>query len=320
MDTSTAPQSGKKWLAVAVSGPRMLAEPVAAILVRLSGNGVEVDDADKEQDRAVVTGYFVLEDRDDRSEQTKLEIRRQLETIRRELDELQLFSEDDPPTITYRVIEDEDWSASWKRFFKPFEIIPGLIIKPSWEDYPHKPGRHTLELDPGMAFGTGQHAPTKMALSLLHSVLPTRRPGSVLDVGCGTGILGMAAALFGAIKVICIDNDPEAVRVAIENVSRNHLDHVVQVGHTPLDQIVGPFGVICANIVYDVLMDMVGDFDRLLTGNGRLVVSGILKGDQEHRLKKVYAKRGFKPLATQYQGDWAALLFGRRAVVTSILI
>ncbi len=309
-----------RWLSVSVTVPRMLAEPVAGILIRRSGQGVELDETGDDRDKTMIIGYFPMEETGPEDELPKGYIEKQLTAIRRDLDELQLFSEDDPPVINYRVFEDEDWSATWKRFFKPFEIIPGLIIKPSWEHYPHKPGLHILELDPGMAFGTGQHVSTRMALTLLHTVFPLRPPGTVLDVGCGTGILGMAAAVFGAVRVICIDNDATAVSVAIDNVNKNRLGHIVQVGHTPLVDISGPFGVICANIVHDVLEKMAADFERLLAGNGRLIVSGILRGEQESNLKRVYRRWGFKPLATQYKGEWAAMLFGRRAVVTSILL
>lgn len=316
MTTKSAPEPRKKWLRVSVTSPKILMEPVAGILTRLSGRGVEIDDREEKDKKSTVIGYFSLDSEDDSTDANAGKIFNHLDRIKKECEELTLLSESGSPEIASEIIVEEDWSNQWKDFFRPFEIIPGLVIKPSWAEYRPKKGRRVIEMDPGMAFGTGHHPSTRMALSLLHSVFPDKTPGRVLDVGTGTGILAMAAAVFGSERVICLDNDPDAVAVAIGNIHRNRFDHIIQVGNTPLADLKGSFDLICANIVLDVLVDMARDFDRLLNADGRLILAGILKGDQEKNLREIYGKLQYRLLLTKYDGEWAALLFEKRIVST----
>ncbi len=205
-------------------------------------------------------------------------------------------------------MEDEDWSTSWQQFFKPFAIIPGLVIKPSWESYEPKPDEQVIEMDPGMAFGTGQHASTRLALGLIHDCFQKNPPKNVLDVGTGTGILAMAAVLFGAEQVVAIDNDLEAVRVATENIANNNLQYKINTSATELADIRGSFGLICANIVHDVLVDMAPAISRLLSPGGRLVMAGILRGNQEKSISNIYRQLNINLLTTAYEDEWASLL------------
>ncbi len=121
------------------------------------------------------------------------------------------------------MIDEEDWGKNWKDHFKPFTIVPGLVIAPTWEEYQPAAGEAVITMDPGMAFGTGHHATTSLSLELIRRTLVENGGQRLLDVGTGTGILGMAALLFGAKDVLGLDNDPEAVSAAEENVRRNSL-------------------------------------------------------------------------------------------------
>jgi ribosomal protein L11 methyltransferase len=166
-------------------------------------------------------------------------------------------------------------------------------------------------MDPGMAFGTGHHATTSLSLDLLRQIIANndKKDLSVLDVGCGTGILGMGAALFGATKVLGIDNDPEAVRVATGNVALNKCDSVMDVSITALTELTQPFDCIVANIIHDVLITMIGDFKRLIVPNGSLVLSGILQGYQERNIIEQFEKSVFSLIKNRKQGEWVALYF-----------
>jgi ribosomal protein L11 methyltransferase len=212
------------------------------------------------------------------------------------------------PEITSSIILEEDWSNTWKKHFKPFAIIPGLVIKPTWEEYRAAKDEKVIELDPGMAFGTGHHATTTLCLELLHAVLAESNAAIVLDVGTGTGILGMAAALFGAGKVVGIDNDPVAIAAASENVSRNGLADKMSVVLTPLSILQQPFSLIVANILHDVLLEMADDFVRLLVDKGDLILSGILTGNQVDNIIYHFVDRGFSLISHQQKKEWSALL------------
>ncbi|MDH4319410.1 MAG: 50S ribosomal protein L11 methyltransferase, partial [Desulfobulbaceae bacterium] len=174
-------------------------------------------------------------------------------------------------------------------------------------------GEKIIEIDPGMAFGTGQHASTKMALDLIRQVFEEGLPVSrAADIGTGTGILAMGAALFGAGEVMATDNDPEATEAAAANVAANRLDGIITVSDRDLDELNPPFELICANIIHDVLVEMAPTFvNNLLAPTGRVVLAGILSGEQEKNIIKVYTALGLRLLRVQHQEEWAAMLLGR---------
>jgi ribosomal protein L11 methyltransferase len=214
------------------------------------------------------------------------------------------------PEITSSIIQEEDWGNTWKKHFRPFAIIPGLVIKPTWEEYVAGKDEQVIELDPGMVFGTGHHATTALCLELLHTILIDRSTtASVLDVGTGTGILGMAAALFGAGRVVGIDNDPEAVAAAFENINRNGLADRMTVVSTPLSILQEPFSIIVANILHDVLLDMANDLRRILVDDGDLILSGILTEKQGENIIDHFVGRGFSLISHRKKNEWSALLF-----------
>jgi len=290
--------AGKKWLKLSLQTPARLVESVSDMLGVLSGSGVEI--SPETESGSLISGFFPVESGADEAETVG--------SVRRVVGELfQLFALP-IPEIKTEIIDDQDWATSWKRFFTPVEIVPGLIIKPSWEDYRPQGNEKVIEMDPGQAFGTGQHESTQMALSLLTSCLSRNQVGRVLDVGTGTGILAMAAALFGANSVVAVDNDPEAVRVAGENVTCNGLAGKVTVSGTALADVQGPFSCILANIVHDVLVEMAPQLKALLSPGGRVILAGILSGEQEENIIQTYAELGLQQQAGEHDGEWAALL------------
>jgi ribosomal protein L11 methyltransferase len=225
------------------------------------------------------------------------------------LGELAAIFQVEEPKISWELIEDQDWSNSWKVHFKPFSITEGLVIAPTWEEYRATANEQIIVMDPGMAFGTGHHATTSLSLDFIRQILATDKNQRVLDVGTGTGILGMGAALFGAVRVLGIDNDPEAVRAATENVRLNQLDSIMKVSLAPLQQIDGRFDLIVANIIHDVLITMTDAFSTLLVQGGNLVLSGILHGEQEKNIIGVFTECGFTLAEKKQQEEWAALHF-----------
>ncbi len=287
-----------KWLKVSLDCPEIILEAVVDLVGVLSGSGVE--QAPTRNGQSIVNGFFRL---DQETEQDDV-----LQRLDNELHELFALYQLTPPQPDCSLMVDEDWATSWQQFFTPFALIPGLVIKPSWEEYTPAVDEQVIEMDPGMAFGTGQHASTKLALAQIRSCFNAHPVKTVLDVGTGTGILAMGAALFGAEQIIAIDNDPEAVRVAQENIAHNQLAEKVTVSGDDLLQISGQYDLICANIIHDVLVGMAPNIVQLLADKGSVVLAGILQGKQEENITDIYQGLGLTLKKALYEDEWVSLL------------
>ena len=208
-------------------------------------------------------------------------------------------------------VPDEDWGEGWKRHFLPIDV--GRVrVRPSWIDEPPPPGAVEVVLDPGMAFGTGNHPTTALCLAALSDML-ARRPGaSVLDVGTGSGILAIAARRLGARRVAANDDDPKAVEVARENALRNGA--AVEVTLAPLDAVEGVFDVVVANIFANTLVELAPAIAARLAPGGVVLLSGIL-ASQEAEVRDAYRAQGLQPLPScdRREGEWSLLALERRA-------
>lgn len=224
-------------------------------------------------------------------------------------------------TLEASIRTDDDWRDSWKKFYAPMVLGDhSLLLRPSW--IPRRPGDPTLELvlDPGRAFGTGQHETTRLCLDRLAALASARKatPASVLDLGCGSGILGLAAArLFpGVRRLTLVDNDPEATETAIENAELNGfaIDGApVEVVTGTLDDIEGSFDLIVANIRPSVLLPIAPALVGRLRPGGLLLLSGILAEEGEE-VAAAYAETGLTRLDDGAQGEWVALAFAASTV------
>ena len=275
----------------------------------MSGSGVEIHPLNAD-DRQEVTGFFVLNEIATESD-VELAADQVLAHVTGELEKLYAIYNHILTEPETKILEDQDWETSWQQFFSTTEIVPGLVIKPSWEEFSPSANQQVIKMDPGMAFGTGQHASTRLALSLISSCFDTNhdsKPSRVLDVGTGTGILAMAAAVYGADQIMAIDNDPEAVTVASHNVNVNHFDWNVGISTRPLDDLEGPYDLICANIIHDVLVDMAPTITRLAAQNSHIILAGILNGKQEENIATVYQDNGMHLVRAEHDDEWAALL------------
>jgi ribosomal protein L11 methyltransferase len=295
-------EQGRQWLKISITTDPALTDAIEDFMVGITGAGVELS-VDQPENKALINAWF------DKGQTDQAEIDLILSQLSNYLQELAEIFELAVPTIETSFIEDEDWSATWKAHFKPFAIIPDLIIAPSWEPYEPLENEKVIVMDPGMAFGTGHHATTCLSLQLLQEALAGKANSNVLDVGTGTGILGMAAALFGASRVMAIDNDPLAVTATEENIARNQLQEVMETAITPLASLPTPFSLVIANIVHDVLLELAPDLDRLTEQDGQLLLSGILQGQQVSTIISCFAQLGFSLKRQEEKKEWAALLF-----------
>jgi ribosomal protein L11 methyltransferase len=206
-----------------------------------------------------------------------------------------------------RRLREEDWRDSWKRYFKPQRFGRRLLVKPSWAAYEVAADDTVIEIDPGMAFGTGQHPTTAMCLRALEERL---RPGeSVLDLGTGSGILAVAAAKLGAARVLALDIDPQALKAARENAERNGVQSVVDARERTLPEGVGGerFDVVLANISGQTIERLAGALAAALKEGGTLVVSGFLE-DARDGLARVLGEAGLQVERVDSEGVWRSIM------------
>ncbi len=292
----------RRWQRVMVEVSADLVDAAADLLVGFSGSGVEIAPAPPAVDggaRERVIGYL---DADAAAGGQEARLLRELKAL-----ESRAGSPGDVTLCSEQLLE-EDWGAGWKEHFHPFHVAPRLVIRPSWEPYEPQTGEAVIEMDPGMAFGTGLHASTRLALGFIEEICAGAPPARALDIGTGTGILAMAAALRGARAVIAIDNDPDAVAAARENIARNDLLAHVTVDNRELSAIDGPFDLIAANITADVLLPLAPLMDGRLSPSGALVLAGLLAGEQTREVRAAYEGLGLLCAAERSGGEWSALL------------
>ena len=221
--------------------------------------------------------------------------------IRSRLNELQIDAE-----VTRTGVKEEDWADSWKQYYKPIHTGDRLVIVPVWETYDPTPDEITVLMDPGMAFGTGTHETTRLCAALLEQYVT---PGcTMLDVGCGSGILAICAAKLGAEKCFACDIDPQAVKVAVENTVLNDTPNVKCAVSDLLKQtekVEGGYQVAAANIVADVIIRLAPDIGEYLADDGVLIVSGIIIERAEETVAALQ-DAGFHVIDDRRENGWYA--------------
>jgi len=210
-----------------------------------------------------------------------------------------------------REIPNEDWGESWKLLYHPLRAGKHLVIKPSWESFDPLPGDHVIELDPGMAFGSGYHDTTVLCLSLLEKYL---RPGdTVIDVGTGSGILSLGAAFSGAGDILAIDIDPDAVRVAKENVAHHGLSGQIRVQQGDLLARVDEVCDVCvANIIADIILTFARPLREHIRPGGCFICSGIIR-ERTEEVRSCLLSAGYGILEEAHTEEWTAFCARREA-------
>lgn len=275
---------------------------------------------------------FFLESSEDGVD--KEETERLLAAIKQDLEEAAELFGIAPCEIVREDLNSEDWENNWKEFFKPF-LVDRILIAPTWEELPEDPGslenkggeraadaapEITIRIDPGMAFGTGTHETTRLCLRALQEHL---KPGDrLLDLGCGSGILGIAGILLGAENVTSVDIDEQAVRVAKENFEGNGIDASktrFEIGNAAADEALrtallkdGAFDIVTVNILADVICVMMPVLDQYLKDGGVLITSGILTTKEEAVRKAAEENPNLSVESAVYDGDWMSLIFRKK--------
>ena len=220
----------------------------------------------------------------------------------------------EPAVVTARRVPKKDWAESWKRHFKAIEIGARLLIKPSWVKRKARRGQSIIILDPGLSFGTGQHATTSFCLDQLVASRVDSRPQSFLDIGTGSGILAIAAAKLGFRPVEAFDFDPDAVRIARANAASNHVSDIVKPTRKDLTKnrrgSDRTHDLVCANLISDLLIQEAPTIVSRVKSDGRVVLAGILFSQFE-QVERVYESLGFQLSAARSEREWRSGLFIR---------
>ena len=291
------------WLEVSFTLPGEQAEVVAEILNRYAYQGVVIE-RDAENRKKDIVKVFAYLTEDAELNHKKQEIEKAVFYLDKILP---------VPAPTYRQIYDEDWMASWKKFYKPLEVGQKLIIIPSWFKHKGEISRIPIRINPGMAFGTGTHPTTQLSLELLEKYV---QPGTeIIDVGCGSGILSIAGILLGASHSVAVDISEAALLSTKENLELNGVIDQVEIGLASVREIrEGHFSrkqapLVVANILLKILEELfdlgMGD---LVSDQGILLLSGILD-DQVVEIKEKAQSKGFACIEQVTQGDWCGLAF-----------
>lgn len=249
-----------------------------------------------------ITGYYPVDERlNDAISRIESELRR-IKNLGLDIDlgKLETYA---------RSIDEEDWAESWKKAFKPFRLGKRIVIKPGWESYVPLAGDKVIEIDPGMAFGTGAHETTGLCVELIEEYV---KPGMrVIDIGTGTGILAIAAAHCGAVDALATDLDPVAVRVASENININGFERVIRVKCGDLLEAVDETAdIVIANIIADVIIALAAPVRAHIAKGGKFICSGIAR-ERKDEVISALAAAGYQNLDVRDMGQWTAIAADR---------
>jgi len=282
------------WLEITIQIHGSAHESLSAFFFDLGCTGVVSEDF---QDRSL-RAYMPFPDDPD-------QVRTRVNVFLRDLKDI--FPDLPPFKATFNRIGNQDWGLSWRRFFHPERVAPGLMVFPEWEPVPASVDGHVIRIDPGPAFGTGQHSTTGMCLEAMERFCPAR-PWSLLDVGTGSGILAIYGAKLGARIIEALDIDPEALRWAKRNIRLNGLEGAIQLSSRPLKDIDTSFSLVAANLILHEILTLLPLFPRLLDMEGRLILSGILRS-QVQEVERSASEQGLCADQTLHREEWACMVF-----------
>ncbi|KAJ53855.1 ribosomal protein L11 methyltransferase [Clostridium tetanomorphum] len=306
----------KDWLEVTIVTSSEAVEAVSAILYNTNVKGVSIEDPEdiefkkkhpgdwdyfdetllEVKDGAIIKGYFKEDDK----------FEEYIKYIKESVDNLDKFGLDKGKgLVTVIKVNEEDWENNWKKYYKPTKIGEKIIVRPIWEPYNKKENEIVIDLDPGMAFGTGTHETTRMCVQALERYVTDKT--TVFDIGTGSGILAIAAAKLRAKKVVGVDLDPVAVTSAKENVAYNSLNNI-EILHGNLMEVVnGKANIVVANIIADIIILLSEDVKHFIEKGGYFISSGIIK-DRKNDVVNKLEQCGFEIVEVNVDGEWVCII------------
>jgi ribosomal protein L11 methyltransferase len=300
------------WIEIVVTTPPELSDALENFLYELGTQGVSQEETlgssfDSGNQNSVEIKAYLSETGD---------IKGDLGLLNQYMDSLaELFPDLDRPTVTTNRIVDPDWGEQWKKYFKPLRISNDIVIKPTWERYAPLGRDIVIDIDPGMAFGTGQHPSTRMCITTMEELL---RPAKdldtwkALDVGTGTGILAICCAKLGVGKVVALDLDPKAVEIAGKNIVINRVDDRVEILNRDVSMHTGEFDLIVANLTANALIHLRPYLGRMIKPGGFIILSGIMDQDGAN-VVTIYNTEDISLAGTRAEKEWVCYVFTKRS-------
>ncbi len=250
----------------------------------------------------IAKGYIKLEE----DEFSPAEIQKIFDYAKEELKEEGFTDEElGEWKISAKKVINQDWSQKWKEHWKPTKASEHVIICPSWEECERKKDDILITLDPGSAFGTGTHATTQLCIQAIEKYL--KKGDETADIGTGSGILAITAIKFGAAHAIAIDNDPLVIDVAKDNAQMNNVFNKIDFMHATADMLIEQYDFVCANILHNVLAEIMGDLKNIMKPNAHMVLSGILDEKKDIVLEAV-KKQNLNVVEILHQEQWVAIV------------
>jgi ribosomal protein L11 methyltransferase len=282
------------WLEISIEIHPVARESLSAFLFDLGCTGIVIQDGQDPAVRAYLPAARGLG-----------ETRGAIEAFLTEV--TKIFPEIKSPGLTLGHLENQDWERDWRRFFYPARVTPTLMIYPAWEPVAAPTlGQHVIRIDPGPAFGTGQHPSTRMCLEAMEEVCPPE-PWSLLDVGTGSGILAIYGAKLGAVRVVGTDIDAEALRWAERNIQLNGFTKAITLSSKSLLMWEECFSVVTANLILDVIVELMPHLEKVMRPDAVLILSGLLR-NQIPTVSSALAAGGLRRKHIRYEEEWACLL------------
>lgn len=307
-----------KWIEIQVKTTTEAVEAVSSILYDVGAGGLAIEDPNdiilyaNNNDRwdyidpnlltqqfegVIVKAYF----------QESSDLIDKIELIKQNIEKIPQYNLDKGlGEVTISEVYEKDWAEAWKKYYKPKKIGSRIVIKPTWENYEKKDDEMIIEIDPGMAFGTGTHETTMMCIQQLEKYVKSGH--TVFDVGCGSGILSITAAKLGAEKVIAVDLDELSIKVSKENTKINKVDNVVEVRHgNLLDVVDEKADIIVSNIIAEIIVVLSKDIRRFLNKGGLFITSGIIH-EKIQLVQDAMKAEGLVIVDTITLGEWACIV------------
>lgn len=307
-----------KWTEVLIKVDPQAVEAVTDILYGLGAQGVAIDepvDVQKLREDELYWDYIDEKLLENDTEETKImayfseeetNLPEKIAVIKEKIRNLTEFGLSiGSGTVELSNVNQEDWESAWKQYFKPVHVTDRIVVKPEWEEYSPQEGEIVIEIDPGMAFGTGTHETTSMCINQIEKNL--KAGDRVIDIGCGSGILSMAAVLLGAEKATGVDLDPVAVRVALENVELNNLQDKIEILHGNLTDVIREKAdIVVANIMADIILILLEDVREFIKDDGLFISSGIIQ-EKRAAVEARLLEKNFSIVEVETKGEWCAI-------------
>lgn len=310
-EATTDSTAAGAWLELSVAADLEAVEAVSEILGRVAPVGTSVEPAFELTDEglgarvdpsrpAIVRAYLPARD--------EAAVARAVGEASEALGHLQAFGLRPIGELTTRLVHEADWAEAWKAHFPVLRVGRRIVIRPTWRRHRREPGDVVVALDPGMAFGTGLHPTTRLCLAALESLSDRGglSGGRVLDVGCGSGILAIAAVRLGAVAALGVDTDPIAIEATVANARRNRVARRVRARGGTLPSGAGPFDVVLANLIAGVLVPLAPLLAAELRPGGTLLASGIF-ADREPEVQGAFEAAGLTIAGRSAEGEWVAI-------------